>query len=305
VKSYAALDVRTADPDLLLAMVDGFNATAAEEHDASLRIFFLTAADRDAASAALAARFDVTDVEVSDEDWARRSQENLKPVTVGRIIVAPPWSVASSPASARDQDKRAPARLAEAPEARRRRPPAPSPEASAIVIVIAPSMGFGTGHHSTTRLCLAALQQEDLTHRVVLDVGTGSGVLAIAADRLGAARVVGIDYDPDAIQCARENLELNPAAGRVSFELVELSATALPIVDVVTANLTGALLVRASTALLGAVRAGGTLILSGVLGQERDEVCDAFAPAAVVWEREEDGWVGLILKVNLPAPSQV
>jgi ribosomal protein L11 methyltransferase len=157
-------------------------------------------------------------------------------------------------------------------------------------------MGFGTGHHVTTRLCLTALQTIDLTNRVVLDVGTGSGVLAIAADRLGAARAIGIDCDADAIQSARENLDLNPEASRVTFDAVDLAARALPLVDVVTANLTGALLVRAAPALLAAVRAGGTLILSGIQSHERDEVRRAFADAVVCWERDEDGWVGLAVK---------
>jgi ribosomal protein L11 methyltransferase len=157
-------------------------------------------------------------------------------------------------------------------------------------------MGFGTGHHATTRLCLAALQTIDLRDQVVLDVGTGSGVLAMAAERLGAARATGIDHDADAIQSARENLELNREVRSVDFDLADVNAARLPAADVVTANLTGALLVRSSSAVLAAVRPGGTLILSGLLSHERDEVCAAFFPAAVVWEREEDGWVGLAMK---------
>lgn len=266
-KAYPAIDVRTDAPDLLLAIVDDFGPTAVEdlERDGSVRIFFPSPTDRDAALRALAPRFDVTAVDVPDEDWARRSQENLKPVTVGRITVFPD------------------------PESR-----IPNPDQVAIVIV--PSMGFGTGHHVTTRLCLAALQAIPLTNQVVLDVGTGSGVLAIAADRLGAARAVGIDDDPDAIQSAHENLALNPAVTRVRFETVDVSAMPLPVVDVVTANLTGALLIRSAPALLAAVRTGGTLVLSGLVADERDDVCAAFATAAVFWEREEDGWVGLAMK---------
>ncbi len=278
MKSYAALDVRTDAPDLLLAIVDDFGPTAVEERGETVRIFFLTPDDRDAAHRALAAQFPVAAVDVPDEDWARRSQENLKAITVGRITVAPPWAEDPSP-----------------------EPPAPgsktvSPQPSGLRVVILPSMGFGTGHHATTRLCLAALQAVDLTNATLLDVGTGSGVLAIAADLLGAACAIGIDFDPDAIQSARESFELNPGARHVTFEVIDLAARALPVVDVVTANLTGALLVRSAETLLAAVRPGGTLILSGLQSNERDEVCRAFAPSAVVWERDEDGWVGLAVK---------
>jgi ribosomal protein L11 methyltransferase len=267
LKDYPAIDVRTDAPDLLLAIVDDFRPTAVEdlERDGLVRVFFPSPADRHDALRALASRFEITAVDVPDEDWARRSQQNLRPVTVGRITVFPdPGSRIQNPGT--------------------------------IAIVIVPSMGFGTGHHVTTRLCLAALQAIPLTNLVVLDVGTGSGVLSIAADLLGAARAVGIDSDPDAIQSARENLTLNPAVTRVRFETADLSTMPLPMGNVVTANLTGALLIRSAPALLAALGAGGTLILSGLLAHERDDVCAAFAAAAVFWEQEEDGWVGLAMK---------
>src|SRR5712691_10755423 len=141
-----------------------------ESCESDIRVFFATPADRDAACDALAASFDVAAIDVPDEDWARRSQEHLEPITVGRLIVATPWAAAHLQPSAI--------------------PSAISHEPSAILIVIAPSMGFGTGHHATTRLCLAALQAIDLRGKFVLDAGTGSGLLAIAAAKLGAARAL-------------------------------------------------------------------------------------------------------------------
>jgi ribosomal protein L11 methyltransferase len=264
-KSWPAIDVKIVPSDFLLALVDDFGPTAVEERDASVRIFFPTTSARDRALEAVSSTAPAAAVDVPDEDWARRSQEGLEPVTVDGITILPnPQSLIPN----------------------------------AYSLVIRPSMGFGTAHHATTRLCLAALQLIDLTNAAVLDVGTGSGVLAIAADRLGAACTIGIDSDPDAIQSARENLTLNADARQVAFEVADLNRRALPPADVVTANLTGALLVRSAASLLSAVRSGGMLILSGLLADERDEVVRAFAPATVVWEREEEGWVGLALRVD-------
>ena len=101
MKQYPAIEVRTGTPDdsfeLALALLDDFHPTAVEERNTSVRIFFTNTHDRDEALHALAPRFDATALDVDDEDWARRSQENLKAITVGRITVAPPWSDALSP----------------------------------------------------------------------------------------------------------------------------------------------------------------------------------------------------------------
>jgi ribosomal protein L11 methyltransferase len=272
VKNYPALDISTSDRELLFALVDDFSPTAVEERGEVVRVFFGSVNQRSAARAHLAPRYAVSAVDVSDEDWARRSQENLQPVTVGQITIVPSPDVASGFSR------------------------------TAPKIVIVPSMGFGTGHHATTRLCLTALQRIDLAGKFVLDVGTGSGVLAIAARLLGARRAAGIDNDADAIQSANENLALNPAADHVTFEVAALES--LPgrpnAADVITANLTGALLIRTAPLLMSALAQGGSLILSGVLQAERDAVEKAFEPMRADWEMLEDGWVGLSFLVNHP-----
>jgi ribosomal protein L11 methyltransferase len=264
VSTYPALQIDGADHDLALAVVDDAGPVAAEDHGTSLTVFFQTPIQRNAARAALTHAMPgatLTDREVDDEDWARRSQENLGPIVVGRITVR-----------------------------------ATRLTADPLEIVIQPSMGFGTGHHPSTRLCLAALQRLDLSGSTVLDVGTGSGVLAIAARALGADRALGVDHDADAIRCANENLALNPTpigAGAVTFKLRDLIRDSLPSAGVVTANLTGALLCRTAPALLQALDPGGYLILSGILTSERDQVVAAFSGLELTWEAVEDEWVGL------------
>jgi ribosomal protein L11 methyltransferase len=157
-------------------------------------------------------------------------------------------------------------------------------------------MGFGTGHHATTRLCLEALQDLDLRGRTVLDVGTGSGILAIAARLLGAAAVIGVDDDRDAIAAAVENLGHNPRVSHVQFEVRDIRIGQVAPADVVTANLTGALLTRIAAVLQDAVSPGGSLIVSGLQQHERDDVVQKFGRAQVVWERQEDEWIGIVFR---------
>jgi ribosomal protein L11 methyltransferase len=274
LKLWPAVELSSAD-DLVLAALDDFFPTASEELANGLRVFFASREHRDRAQAALRDRgIDAVAIEISDEDWAVRSQQNLTPITVGRITVSPGRAASSS-----DRSHPGEGRSSDRP----------------ITIVIEPSMGFGTGHHATTRLCLAALQRTPVASADVLDVGTGSGILAIAAARLGAAHARGIDVDVDAIQSANENLARNPDAGAASFDLAEI-APDLPRADIVLANLTGALLARVAPVLLDALNPGGTLIVSGILEAEEDEVLGAFASCDVVWRQQEDEWVGLMIQ---------
>lgn len=303
---HPALDLRHAPgpgagtlQDFLYAELDAFEPIAIQEQEAGdgWRVFFRTAADRDAARGALASEFgnalvELSPINVDDEDWARRSQQDLKAVRVGRIVVAPPWDVpAFAPPTPQRFGATGPSsRSPELPSARAPEPP------ESVVIVIEPSMGFGTGHHQSTRLCLALLQNRDVAGRTAIDVGTGSGVLAIAAAKLGAAYVRAIDADPDAIENARENIERNGMRGKVEAHVADLAAEPLAPADLVTANLTGTLLARHSDALARLVRPAGILIAGGLTDDEKESVTEAFAPALTLSEAaEEDDWCGLVL----------
>jgi ribosomal protein L11 methyltransferase len=154
-------------------------------------------------------------------------------------------------------------------------------------------MGFGTGHHETTRLCLGLLQEARVAGRDVVDLGTGSGVLAIAACLLGARTVRAIDLDEDALASARENVALNEAALAACGVRPEVAAGNLregvAAGDLVIANLTGGLLIAAASPLLAAVRTGGQVLISGFQPHEADAVLAALAGAGATIERRREG----------------
>ena len=263
VRTWPALDIHPVSELLQAALVD-YDASAVDERSADdWRVFFTSPSERDRAAAALRIEFPdatIEAIDVPDEDWAARSQASLRAVRVGNVVVAPPWDVPAGP----------------------------------VVIIIQPSMGFGTGHHATTRLCIDALQRLNIAGRTVLDVGTGSGVLAIAASLLGASRSVGIDDDADAITAAQENLQLNPQA-EATLLVADLRATDVGSADIVIANLTGGLLISAARALQDLVARGGSLVLSGLMAVEETDVIAAFPAWSVDYRSEEDEWLCVVI----------
>ncbi|MGZ9160704.1 MAG: 50S ribosomal protein L11 methyltransferase [Candidatus Limnocylindrales bacterium] len=172
-----------------------------------------------------------------------------------------------------------------------------------VVLALDPGMAFGTGLHPTTRLCLAALEglADDgrLDGARVLDVGCGSGILAIAALRLGAARALGVDTDPIAIEATLANGRRNHLARRLRARVGSLPSTEPPF-DVVFANLIAGVLVALAPLLRDELRPGGTLLASGIFIGREAEVRDAFASVGlVVGSRSAEGeWVAL--DVTLP-----
>ena len=216
--------------------------------------------------------FRTSPIEVPDEDWARRSQQNLKAVTVDGLVIAPPWDVPGPRAATTAEGRDLP------------------------VVVIEPSTGFGTGHHATTRLCLRLLQQLELRGARVVDVGTGSGVLALAAWKLGAGDIVAVDNDPDALDNARANIARNGAGAAIDVVRDDLGQLKVAPADVVVANLTAALLVRHVVALMELIRRRGYLVLSGFAPpQGLVDVMPAYRRLRLVQELVEGDWQAVLL----------
>ena len=233
-------------------------------------VCFSDAGDRDRAAAAIhdaVPHLTIERMDLPDEDWAARSQQSLKAVRAGRFIIAPPWDL-------------------------------PTGVTGATVIVIEPSMGFGTGHHATTRMCLRLLSDIDVSDCTVLDLGTGSGVLSMAAALCGARRVAGIDVDRDAIDSAETSAKLNTLPDTIRFDVSDFRLRPPQPADIVLANLTGGMLTSSAGAIAALVRPQGQLILSGFDHTEVDSVVASFPGFREQRRLSEDGWIALLLIAN-------
>jgi ribosomal protein L11 methyltransferase len=159
-----------------------------------------------------------------------------------------------------------------------------------VAVELDPGLAFGTGTHPTTALCLDWLDGLDLAARRVIDLGCGSGILAIAALKLGAASAVAIDHDPQALLATWENAARNGVAERLEVAGADAPpATA----DVVVANILAGTLIELAPRIVAMVRRGGRLALSGILADQVEEVAAAYAPpAAIVFATPllRDGW---------------
>ena len=201
-------------------------------------------------------------VAVADTDWVRATQAQFPPTRISeRLWIVPSWHEP------------------------------PNPEA--IAVRLDPGVAFGTGTHPTTRLCLRWLDANLKPGATVLDYGCGSGILAIAAAKLGAGRRAGVDIDAQALQAARENSKANG----VDADYTAPDSLRVATWDIVLANILSNPLKLLAPALLSRVAPGGALVLSGVLERQADEVIDAYRAAdpglsLSVWAADE-GWVCL------------
>jgi len=204
---------------------------------------------------------------VDDGDWTDAWRAHYVPQRVGRVVVVPSW-------------------LDE--------PLGPGE----VAITLDPGMAFGTGLHPTTRGCLHLLQQVAPMPADVLDVGCGSGILALAALQLGAERATGLDTDPLAVSATRENAERNGLGDRVTVFAGTLPPTPDARYPLVLANLVAAVLIELAPRLAAHLAPGGVLLASGIIEPRAAEVIDAMRVAGLaVMERSDDGeWVSLRLE---------
>ena len=205
---------------------------------------------------------------VADEDWAETWKEFFHTEKIGaRTVIKPTWEEYEA-------------------------------KAGEIVVELDPGAAFGTGQHATTSLCIRALEDLVRPGMTVFDVGTGSGVLAIVAAKLGAKRVEAVDFDSVAVRVARENVRQNGAEDVVHTERSDLLKSVEGEADLIIANIIADIIVRLFGEVKGSLAAGGTMLLSGIIEDRLADVVEAAGRHGFSVEKieQEKGWAAVIVK---------
>ena len=203
---------------------------------------------------------------VEQEDWQNGWRKYYHPMEIGsRLAVVPSWQQY-------DTDR--------------------------VKLILDPGLAFGTGGHETTSLCLEALDEQVRGGERVLDIGTGSGILAIAALKLGAASAEGVDIDPVAVRTAGENAALNGVQDKLTVLVGDLSDKASGTYDIITANIVANAILSLAPAVPGLMAEGATFIASGIIDSRKDEVITGLEKAglSVVEVKEKRGWECIVCK---------
>ncbi|EEO03345.1 50S ribosomal protein L11 methyltransferase [Vibrio cholerae] len=182
--------------------------------------------------------------QVEDKDWEREWMDNFHPMQFGRRLwICPSWREV--------------------------------PDPQAVNVMLDPGLAFGTGTHPTTALCLEWLDNLDLSGKTVIDFGCGSGILAIAAIKLGAAKVIGIDIDPQALLASKDNAARNGVEDKIDVYLPKDQPEGL-VADVVVANILAGPLRELSPIIKGLLKPGGQLAMSGILDTQAESVAEFY-----------------------------
>ncbi|MED5511162.1 MAG: 50S ribosomal protein L11 methyltransferase [Pseudomonadota bacterium] len=194
--------------------------------------------------------------QLEDKDWEREWMDNFHPIQFGdRLWICPSW---------RD-----------------------IPDPDAVNVLLDPGLAFGTGTHATTALCLKWLESQDLTGKTVVDFGCGSGILGIAAIKLGAERMIGIDIDPQALEASRDNAKRNGVADKLEVYLPEDQPEFTA--DIVVANILAQPLRELHEVILGLLKPNGKIAMSGILEEQAQSVVDVYAPFLALDEVAVEG----------------
>lgn len=271
------VDVDADEVDLVSGRLWLAGAVAIEEvtqDDGRVRLRTTTteAGDVDRLVDAIAPSHRATLVPLHDDTWTDAWRAHARAQRAGEhLIVCPTWVDVGDDLTPTDLD---------------------------VVIRFDPGRAFGSGAHPSTRLALAGLERTISPGCSVLDVGCGSGVLSLAAAALGAARVVAIDVDPEAVRATQANVD----AGDLG-EVIHVDATALAEVpghfDLVVANILAVVLRELADGLVARVAPGGRLVVAGALAAQAPDLLDAFAGLELVGRTDLDGWVGFELRAPI------